>query len=300
MSDRTLVVGGASKAAIAWRRNAAKEGRPVTVLVRRPDTPLENETHIQVEDYFAPPPEAWNGVAHIINFAGAPFQPTEAALVRLNVEGPLALAAEARARGVSRFVQISSLSVLGGAQDIDHATPANPKTLYGRTKRDAEDGLRALDTADFRPLIARAPIIYGPQGGGKLSQLVKLWAAARLLPAPSTLQPRSMVHVHNLALAIDLALPGDETLIYPCDPEPFDLSRLRNALRAEGVGAHLVPAPSPLFTLLERAAPGMYESLYGRSLVVSDSRASLPGDALNLDTALRGLIRADLKRTFDA
>lgn len=300
MTARTLVIGGASKAATAFRRNAARGGRPVIVLVRRPDTVLENETHIQVEDYFLPPGRAFDGVDCLVNFAGSPSQPTEAALARLNAEGPLALAAAARERGVSRFVQISSLSVLGGAADIDHATPVNPRTLYGRTKRDAEEGLRRLASPSFRPLIARAPIIYGPRGGGKLSQLVRLWAVAGMLPAPRNPQPRSMVHVDNLALAIELALKGDDDLIYPCDPEPFDLVRLRDALRAERVRAHLLPLPSGVFTVLERAVPGMYESLYGRSLVAPRSRAPLPGHALNLDAALRDLIRAHLKRDIDA
>lgn len=297
---KTLVIGGASKAAVAFRRNAARIGRPVTVLVRRPDVALENETHVLVEDYFLPPGCAFDDVSCALNFAGAPKQPTEAALVRLNVEGPLSLAAQARERGVSRFVQISSLSVLGGAKDINHATAVKPITLYGRTKRDAEDGLRRLASSSFQPLIARAPIIYGPRGGGKLSQLVRLWKLVRALPAPRVLQPRSMVHVDNLALALELALSAEDDLIYPCDPEPFDLARLMAALRAEGVHAHLLRLPSSAFTLLERAAPGMYESLYGRSLVVPRSRAPLPGNALNLDAALRDLIRAHLKRKFDA
>lgn len=300
MTGRTLVVGGASKAAMAWRRQAAEQGKPVTVLVRRPDTPFENEVHVLVEDYFAPPPQALDGVETLINFAGAPSQPTEEGLVRLNVEGPLHLAAEARGRGVSRFVQISSLSVFGGAEDIDHATPPAPKTLYGRTKRDAEEGLRRLAAPGFAPLIVRAPIIYGPQGGGKLGQLIRLWAAARWLPAPKALEPRSMVHVRNLAFAIDTALTRNDEIIFPCDPEPFDLSRLSDALRSEGIGARLLRAPSPLFTVLERALPGMYESLYGRSLVAPESRAPLPGNALSLDAALRELIRAELKRNFDA
>lgn len=300
MTGRVLVIGGASKVAIAWRAVATRAGRPVTVLTRRPETAAANETLVRVHDYFTPPAEVFRGVQHVINFAGAPTQPTEAELVRLNAEGPVRLAAEARDRGVDRFVQISSLSVLGGARDIDFATPVRPKTLYGRTKRDAEEGLARLATERFRPLIARAPIIYGPQGGGKLSQLIRLWRMVKVLPAPTRLEPRSMVHVHNLALALDLALTQDDELIYPCDPEPFDLIRLRDALRAEGVNARLLRLPTVSFGLLEAVAPNMYESLYGRSLVAPDSRALLPGDAINLDTALRDLIRAGLKRTSDA
>lgn len=109
-----------------------------------------------------------------------------------------------------------------------------------------------------------------------------------------------MVHVHNLALALDGAVDRGDRLIYPCDPEPFDLAKLRDALRAEGVGVRLFSAPPLLFRLLERARPAMYESLYGRSLVAPGSRAPLPRDAMNLNTALRGLIRAGLKRDSNA
>lgn len=300
MTGRTLVVGGSSQAAVAYRRLAQKAGRPVTVLLRRPADVLDNERHILVEDYFMPPAPAFQQVGCVVNFAGAPRQPTEAALVRLNVDGPLQLAAAARDSGVLRFVQISSLSVLGRTRDIDHASPIQPASLYGRTKRDAEEGLRRLARADFRPLIARAPLIYGPRRGGKLSQLVRLWAAMRVLPAPQDLQPRSMVHVDNLALALELALNGDDEIIYPCDPEPFDLARLQTALRAEQIHALLLRMPSSAFALLERAAPGVYDSLYGRSLVAPRSRAPLPPNALSLDTALRDLVRAHRKRKFDA
>lgn len=300
MTARTLVIGGASRAAIAWRRNAARAGLPVTVLTRKPVPGSDNETQFVVGDYFAPPAEVFDEVGCVMNFAGAPTQPTEAALIRLNVEGPVRLAVAARDRGAARFVQISSLSVFGGAEDIDDATPIQPRTSYARTKRAAEEGLRRLETSGFSPLIVRAPLIYGPQGGGKLSQLVRLWSTLRVLPAPSVLQPRSMVHVHNLALALDGAVDRGDRLIYPCDPEPFDLAKLRDALRAEGVGVRLFSAPPLLFRLLERARPAMYESLYGRSLVAPGSRAPLPRDAMNLNTALRGLIRAGLKRDSNA
>ncbi len=302
MTDPLLVVGGGSRAARSFRALRSRLGLKTTVLTRAPCPMLAGETHLTTPDYFAPPPRTFDGVGMIVNFVGATSRPGHTDLMRLNAEGPVCLATLARSAGATGFVQLSSLSIFGGAEDIDHQTVPAPKSAYGRSKLAAERGLLPLSGTEFPIILARAPIIYGPDGGGKLSQLVRLWSAMRLLPAPRRLEPRSMVHVDNLAWALHGAIEdGRPGIVYPCDPEPFDLARLRDAIRVEtGRGVRLQTLPSVAFALLAKAAPGVYESLYARSLVATGSRAPLPAEAMNLDTSLRDLVRAELKRTADA
>lgn len=257
MTAPVLVVGGNSRAAQAFRALLSRLGVNASVLVREPGFVLPGETHITTEDYFEPPARALEGAGVLVNFVGAKSQPSERDLLWLNAEGPVRLAEVARAAGATGFVQLSSLSIFGGATDVDHNTAPAPKTAYGRSKLAAEAGLLPLVRNDFRIIIARAPIIYGPSGGGKLSRLIRLWNAALVLPAPHRLQPRSMVHVDNLAWAMYGAIRDGRTgVIYPCDPEPFDLSRLRDAIRIEtGRDVRLQSLPSPLFALLAKVAP---------------------------------------------
>lgn len=302
MTGSLLIVGGNSRAARSFRALVSRSGVNARVLVREPGAALPGETLVATDDYFEPPLHAFDGVGAVVNFVGATSQPSERDLMRLNAEGPVRLARLARSAGATGFVQLSSLSIFGGAEDIDHDTAPAPKSAYGRSKLAAETALLPLSGKDFPIVFARAPIIYGPDGGGKLSRLIRLWRALRVLPAPRLLQPRSMVHVDNLALALHAAIEaGRPGVVYPCDPEPFDLARLRDAIRTEtGRDVRLQTAPSPFFALLAKAAPGVYESLYARSLVAIESRAPLPAEAMSLDTSLRDLVRAELKRIAHA
>jgi len=290
---RPLIVGGASKAAKAFRQLAAERAIPTCVLTRREISALPGETHVRVSDYFSVPDEVLMGVTCVLNFVGAPGGLAEDALRRLNATGPVELAAQARAAGVSWFVQLSSLSIFGDAEDIEEDSPTRAESLYGQTKLAAEEGLSRLADDGFGVLLVRAPLIYGPDGGGKLSQLIRLWLTIRWLPAPRRLEPRSMVHVRNLASGILTALEANVAgPLFVCDPESFDLERLAAAIRSEERPAALIRLPSAAFAPLEKLAPGLYRSLYGRSVVGPGSRAPLGPEAINIDEALRSLVRA--------
>lgn len=302
MTAPIVVVGGNSRSARSFRALMSRLGITTRVLIREPGLALEGEDHILTSNYFEPPIGVFDGAGVVVNFVGTTTGPREQDLMWLNAEGPVQMAGLARAAGATGFVQLSSLSIFGGAEDVDHDTVPAPKSSYGRSKLAAETGLLQLSRADFRILIARAPMIYGPNGGGKLSRLIRLWKAIGVLPAPHELQPRSMVHVDNLSLAIHTAIEDGRTgVIYPCDPAPFDLRRLRDVIRIESRHrVRLLSTPSLFFVLLAKAAPGVYESLYARSLVAIESRAPLPAEALSLDMSLHDLVRAEMERTTNA
>lgn len=293
-ANKFLIVGGHSRAARAFRKRLTEAGRAVHVLVRRDGPVAANERQWQVGDYFAPPEVALADVAWIVNFAGAPAQPNKAALRELNTDGPIRLASAARAAGVKRFVQLSSLSIYGnGVTDIDHQTPPRPTSLYGRTKLLAEQGLQSLDGGGFATLLVRVPVIYGPDGGGKLSKLVGLMRRARFLPTPTRLQARSTVHVDNLALALLILVDDDaQGVAFVADSDSFHLDVLTDAMRQEdGVEVRLIRLPDFVFWPLEMLAPRVYGSLYGRSVIDPNDCVRLPAAALPLKQGLRDLIR---------
>jgi nucleoside-diphosphate-sugar epimerase len=286
---RLLVVGGHSRAALAFRRAALASGQfDVAFLVRRSGDIAPGEVQHVVQDYFAPPDEVFSDIDCLVNFTGAPSLPSADDLWRLNAQGPIQLAERAKSAGVRRFIQLSSLSIFGGAEDIGRDTRPAPKTLYGRTKLAAEEGLQRLAGPQFSVVLARAPLIYGPDGGGKLFQLVRLLRKVRLFPVPNPLQPRSMVHVNNLALGLLVLAQGRESeAAFIMDPTPFRLDRLVAVLRAAGgEGIGLITLPSVVFRLLQAAAPGAYESLYRRSLIRAEDGVPLPPHALALEQSL--------------
>lgn len=83
-----------------------------------------------------------------------------------NLGGTKYLADICRNAKIKKFVYLSTASAVGsgdGSNIIDEKTPCNPKTGYGRSKREAEKLLLALhEKENFPAVILRAPIVYGP------------------------------------------------------------------------------------------------------------------------------------------
>lgn len=287
-----LVIGGHSRAAIAFRQLCSDQGRPVRIVVRRVGSLQAGEEACVVDDYGDLPSEAFAGVDTALNFTGATHAPTPQALWALNVGVPMAAATQLKRRGGRRFIQVSSLSVYGGAEDISRTTEVAPTSAYGRSKAAADAALAKLRDDRFEVIIVRAPLIYGPQGGGKLEQLMALLRRTRWMPAPAKLEPRSMVHVDNLAMGLaEILTLGPSGLAFVADPEPFRLDRLAEVMSAAGSPVRLTRLPFATFALVRAVAPGFYESLYGRSLIHPGDTIDLPGHARSLSQGLLDVLR---------
>lgn len=122
----------------------------------------------------------------------------------VNVEGTLNLARQAALSGVKRFIFISSIKVNGESTERGGAyssgdVPA-PEDAYGKSKAEAEVGLRSLSQeTGMEVVIIRPPLVYGPGVKGNFKSLIQ-WVA-RGFPLPlgcATENRRSLVALDNL------------------------------------------------------------------------------------------------------
>jgi nucleoside-diphosphate-sugar epimerase len=96
---------------------------------------------------------------------------------KVNQDLAIEVAEKSKKSGVKRFIFMSTMSVYGlnrGA--IHNKTPLNPKTEYGKSKRNAEIEIETLQNENFKVAILRPPLIYGPNSIGNyvfLSNFVK-------------------------------------------------------------------------------------------------------------------------------
>ena len=128
-------------------------------------------------------------------------------------------ARKARAEGVRQFVFLSSMSVYGMEEGaITPDTVPRPTTSYGRSKLEAEEALRALETQDFRVAVLRPPMVYGEGCKGNYRALVRL---AKILPAcPNYQNQRSVISIENLCAYIKQVIDsGAGGTFCPRDPE---------------------------------------------------------------------------------
>lgn len=189
-----------------------------------------------------------------------------AAFREVNTAGTLALARQAAAAGVRRFVFVSSIKVNGEqtapGRAFRHDDRPAPQDAYGRSKYEAEDGLRALSRATGMELvIVRPPLVHGP--GVKANFAALMRAVQRGLPLPLgavTGNRRSLVGLDNL---VDLLItcvehPGaaGQTFLASDGEDLSTTELLRRIGQALGRPALLLPVPPALLqagaTLLGR------------------------------------------------
>jgi nucleoside-diphosphate-sugar epimerase len=122
---------------------------------------------------------------------------------RVNTTGTLRLAREAATVGVRRFVFLSSVKVHGESSAhncplVETAPPA-PNDAYAISKREAEDGLRAIAASSgMEVVIIRPPLVYGPGVKANFASLMRAIARGIPLPLGALHNRRSLVSLTNL------------------------------------------------------------------------------------------------------
>lgn len=181
---------------------------------------------------------------------------------KVNRDLPIELAGLAKAAGVKQFVFLSSMSVYGNKEEvITKETQENPSTYYGKSKLAAEKGLMQLESADFKVLMMRPPMVYGPKATGNYTRLSKL---SRLTPIfPNIANQRSMIYIDNLLefvrKAIDTNLSG---LHFPQNKEYVTTSQLVKTIRdVNGKKTLLTAIFNPIIKLLSNVS--QFNKLFG-------------------------------------
>ena len=198
---------------------------------------------------------------------------------RVNRDLTLETARRARADGVKQFIFLSSAIVYGDAAPagvrrvIGPDTPVQPSGAYGRSKLEAEQGLRTLEGEGFRVAVVRPPMVYGKGCKGNYNALS---AMARKLPAfPRFENRRSVLYVENLAECLRLLIDGGAGgLYFPQDARVVSTAQIvAQIARARGRRIALLRGLNPLVRLLGRR--GMARRAFG-DLVYDPAMSTLP------------------------
>jgi dTDP-4-dehydrorhamnose reductase len=164
------VVGASGQVARALVRAAAERGQALAIG-GRPDVDLTDAASISAFLDRAAPSLVINAAAYT---AVDKAETDTAAAVALNVEGPARLAAWCASRGVP-LIHISTDFVFDGRASKPYREDdvRNPLSVYGRTKSDGEDAVRA---ALAQHIIVRTAWVYGANGNNFLKTMLRLGA----------------------------------------------------------------------------------------------------------------------------
>jgi dTDP-glucose 4,6-dehydratase len=229
---RLLVTGGAGFIGSTYVRVALDQGDEVRVLDKltyagRPENLDEVRDRIEfvegaIEDKDLVP-DAVDGCDAIVNFAAESHVDRsiadQEAFARTHVIGTSVLLEAARARGVERFLQVSTDEVYGSIESgsFSEVSPLNPSSPYSATKAAGDLLVCAhFHTYGLEAVICRGSNNYGPrQYPEKLIPLCTLNAlAGDPLPVYGDgRQVRNWIYVEDFARAIDAVLragrPGE-------------------------------------------------------------------------------------------
>jgi nucleoside-diphosphate-sugar epimerase len=183
---------------------------------------------------------------------------------RVNVDGTLELARQAVVAGVRRFVFVSSIKVNGEETELGRPFTADdapaPADAYGRSKLEAEQGLRALlEQAGREWVIVRPTLVHGPGVGANFAAMLRWLRRGVPLPLAAVRNRRSLTALANLAALLECCATRKEAaneVFLAADGE--DLSTpdlLRRLAAAMGTRARLFAVP-PAALLAVAAAAG--------------------------------------------
>jgi nucleoside-diphosphate-sugar epimerase len=165
--------------------------------------------------------EGCDAVAHLAELSNDPLGQNKPEVThQINHRGSVALAEKARARGIKRFVYMSSCSVYGaGTGDfLDETSPTNPQTAYAECKTLVERDLAKMVGSDFCPVFLRNATAYGPSPRMRfdivLNDLAALaWTTKRIAMISDGSPWRPLVHVDDICEAIYRSLIGPEDAV---------------------------------------------------------------------------------------
>lgn len=181
---------------------------------------------------------------------------------RVNVDGTLALARQAAAAGVRRFVFISSIKVNGESTQTERPYRADdapsPEDAYGISKAEAEAGLQAIaQETGMELVIIRPVLVYGPGVKGNFQSMVR--TVSRGIPLPLggvTSNRRSLVALDNLVdvicTCVDHPRAAGQIFLVSDGEDLSTADLLRRIAMVQGVPARLLPVPPVLLLWIAR------------------------------------------------
>ncbi|WP_226678993.1 NAD-dependent epimerase/dehydratase family protein [Mesobacillus jeotgali] len=213
-------------------------------------------------------------VFHVAGIAHVSSDPEmEELYYRVNRDLTVDVAKKSKDENVKQFIFMSSIIVYGDSSSderiIDRETRPNPSNFYGNSKLQAEEGIKPLESNNFKIVIIRPPMIYGKDSKGNYHRLANL---ARKSPVfPNIENKRSMLHIDNLCEFVRLMIENEESgLFFPQNKEYVKTSEMvRLIADSHGKKIKLTKAFNPLLVLMGLKI-GLINKVFG-NLVYADS-----------------------------
>jgi nucleoside-diphosphate-sugar epimerase len=181
----------------------------------------------------------------------------------------LQIAELAKKAGIKQFVFLSSLKVYGEAfndsEIRNEDSKCFPDDAYGKSKYEAEIGLRKLENTDFTISVIRPPLIYGDRVKANMLSLLNLIKSFPFLPFGKIYNKRNFVYTENLVGFIDRIIENRASGTFIAkDKGTLSTTELVIFLsKFLGKKVILFKLPKLIIRVGTYFKPGIFESLFG-------------------------------------
>lgn len=256
MVENAIVTGASGFIGTRLVARLAREGRYGVVRAIDIEPPREKDPGVEylTLDVRQPLPDsAGRGVSIIYNLAAVHRTPGHppGEYYETNIEGALNVTDLARRCGANTIVFTSSISVYGPSEKvITEASPLEPTSHYGRSKRMAERLHRVWREADpaRRLITVRPGVVFGPGERGNYTRLANALRAGYFVYPGRKDTVKSGGYVDELLNTFDFALKRNEADIlynfaYPDESTTEDIVATYVAVGKFRSMQFIVPAP---------------------------------------------------------
>lgn len=203
-------------------------------LMREPDKYKIDTIDMTEGSWKAKDFSAYDVVFHVAGIAHVSSDPKmEDIYYKVNRDLTIETAEKAKAEGVKQLIFMSSIIVYGDSSSskrvIDGNTIPTPSSFYGNSKLQAEEGIKRLESDNFKIVVLRPPMIYGKGSKGNYPRLANM--AKKIQVFPDVDNERSMLHIDNLCEFIKAMIDHEERgLYFPQNKEYVKTSELVKAI----------------------------------------------------------------------
>lgn len=193
----------------------------------------------------------------------------ESEYFKVNRDLCLSIAQESKKAGIKQFVYLSTIKVYGGSVNRPELRNENSECLpddsYGKSKYEAEIGLKELEDENFTISIIRTPLVYGEGVKANMMNLVKLVDTFPFLPFDKIENKRNFTFAENLVGFIDQIIEKTASGVFiAMDEKAISTTDLiRYISRFLGKRLSLFKLPKICFQVSSLIFPDIIDRLYG-------------------------------------
>ena len=193
------------------------------------------------------------GIAHV-----STNKKLEDLYYKINRDLAIKIAQKAKREKVKQFIFMSSMIIygddkkIGEKKIIDNNTVPQPKNFYGNSKLQAEEGIKQLESENFKTVIIRTPMVYGPNCKGNFQKLKKITKFSHIFPDIEN--ERSMLYIDNLCEFIKQVIDTEKNgIFFPQNKEYISTKQIIQIM-AENMNkrVHFIKLFNPILKLMSK------------------------------------------------